>query len=172
VIFRKAPQEPPDASPVQAPTHARPRTAGRHHDAKLPTRSPSQCLHVTGDPTNARRPPASPGTASPHPCWCPGSRRASTPHPRTLHAGTARTQMSRHAPSTTPETSLFAYGSRARPTPATRSRPVHIRRLSRRHHGDRMSGCGAPCGALFFVLSHFTAADSRSHFGPSRRRQT
>ena len=30
-----------------------------------------------------------------------------------------------------------------------------IGRLSRRRHGDRMSGRGAPCGALFFVLSHF-----------------
>ena len=26
--------------------------------------------------------------------------------------------------------------------------------LIRRRHGDRMSGRGAPCGALFFVLSH------------------
>jgi len=43
----KAPKETPDASPAQAPTHARPRTAGRHHDAQLPTRSPSQCLHAS-----------------------------------------------------------------------------------------------------------------------------
>jgi len=32
-----------------------------------------------------------------------------------------------------------------------------IGRLSRRRHGDRMSGRGSPCGALFFVLSHFGA---------------
>jgi len=42
----EAPKEPPDASPAQAPTHARPRTAGRHRVAQLPTRSPGQCLHA------------------------------------------------------------------------------------------------------------------------------
>ena len=45
------------------------------------------------NPINVRRPPAAPGTASPHPCRCPGSRRAPTPHLRTPHAGTARTHL-------------------------------------------------------------------------------
>ncbi len=43
----KAPKEPPDVSPAQATTHARPRTAGRHRVAQLPTRSPAQCLHAS-----------------------------------------------------------------------------------------------------------------------------
>ncbi len=126
----KAPKEPPDASPAQASMYARPRTTGRNHVDQLLKRSHGQCLHASASMQRGtrltRRPPASTGTASPHPCWCPGSRRASTPHPRTPHAGTARTHMSRHAPSTPPETSLFAYGSRVRGTPATRSRPVHM----------------------------------------------
>ena len=40
---------------------------------------------------NLRRPPAVPGTASPHACRYIDSRRAPTPHLRTPHAGTART---------------------------------------------------------------------------------
>jgi hypothetical protein len=42
------------------------------------------------NPTNVHRPPAVPGTASPHPCRCPDSRRTPTTHLRTPHAGTAR----------------------------------------------------------------------------------
>ena len=42
----KAPKEPPDASPTQAPTHARPRTAGRHSVAQPPTRPPVQRPHL------------------------------------------------------------------------------------------------------------------------------
>ena len=41
---KSATRRPP---PAQGPTHARPRTAGRHHDAQLPTRSPSQRLHAS-----------------------------------------------------------------------------------------------------------------------------
>ena len=40
---------------------------------------------------NVRSPPAVPGTASPHARRYLDSRRAPTPHPRTPHAGTART---------------------------------------------------------------------------------
>ena len=78
------------------------------------------------DPTNARRPPATPCTASTHPCRSPGPCRAPTSHPRTPHTGTIRTHTSRRARTKFPETSLFAYGSRARTTPAARSRPVHM----------------------------------------------
>ena len=40
---------------------------------------------------NVRRPPAVPGTASPHACLYLDSRHAPTPHLRTPHTGTART---------------------------------------------------------------------------------
>ena len=43
----KAPKEPQDASPAQAPTHARPRTARRHRVTQIPTLSPAQCLHAS-----------------------------------------------------------------------------------------------------------------------------
>ena len=70
----KAPKEPPDAPPAQAPTHARPRTAGRHHDAQLPTRSPSQRLHASAS--------LQPGTRLTH----AARPRRQAPPPRT-HAG-------------------------------------------------------------------------------------
>ena len=54
--------------------------------------------HCKGDSTNVHRPPAVPGTASPHPCCSPDSHRAPTPHLRTPHAGTARTHTPSHAP--------------------------------------------------------------------------
>jgi len=79
-----------------------------------------------GDSTNVRRPTAETGTSSSHPYCCPGSCRAPTPHQRTPHAGTARTHTSRYVPRRSPETSLVAYGSRARATVATRLWPVHM----------------------------------------------
>jgi hypothetical protein len=128
----KTPKEPPDSAPAQATTHTRPRTAGRHHVDQTPMRPPVQRPHVPallqGGPDQRTTPTrgAVSGTASPHPCRCPGSCRAPTPHPRTPHAGTARTHTSRHVPSRSPETSLFSYGSRARATLAIRSMPVHM----------------------------------------------
>jgi len=71
----QAPKGPPDAaSPAQAPTHARPRTAGRHRVAQFPTRSPGQCLHAS---VSLRRGTRLTHAARPH-------RQA--PPPRT-HAG-------------------------------------------------------------------------------------
>ena len=128
----KAPKVSPDAPPAQAPTHARPRTAGRHHDAQLPTRSPSQRLHASASMQRGtrltRRPPASTGTASPHPCWCPGSRRASTPHPRTPHAGTVRKDThvptrNQHAPGNKP---LYIRQPRARDTCKKIAASAHV----------------------------------------------
>ena len=83
----------------------------------------------------------------------------------------ARVDTSQYAPTKSLETSLFACGSRDRTTLATRSRPVHVdnkREHTHTHaHGMGSGGSavdamvigwrGAPCGALFFVLSHFFA---------------
>ena len=104
-LLSAMPPSPSRARPINA--HTRPRRLKR-------------------DPTNARRPPATPCTASTHPCRSPGPCRAPTSHPRTPHTGTIRTHTSRRARTKFPETSLFAYGSRARTTPATGSRPVHM----------------------------------------------
>ena len=79
-----------------------------------------------GNPTNVCRPPAAPGTASPHLCRCPDSRHVPTPHLRTPYAGTARAHTSSRAPSRSLETGFSAYGSRARATPAIRPRTVHM----------------------------------------------
>ena len=64
---------------------------------------------------NVRRPPAVPGTASPHVCRYLDSRRAPTPHLRTPHA-----------PSRSPETRFSAYVRREPATLAIRSWPVHM----------------------------------------------
>ena len=91
----KAPKLPLDAEPAQAPTYVRPRTAIRHSDAQPATCPPAQrarvFVSVERSPPNVRRPPAVPGTASPHACRYLDSRRAPTPHLRTPHAGAART---------------------------------------------------------------------------------
>jgi hypothetical protein len=88
---RPPPQQPrygPDGDRRKNPERAtrRPTSPSDHacptpHYWKTPRRPASHafaqptstCVRVaaTGDPTNARRPPASPGTASMHPCWCP-----------------------------------------------------------------------------------------------------
>jgi len=43
----KVPQEPLDTAPAQVPTHARPRTAGRHSVTQPPTCPPTQRGHVS-----------------------------------------------------------------------------------------------------------------------------
>ena len=158
----KAPKGPPDASAAQATTHARPRTAGRHRVAQLPTRSPGQCLHASVSLrrgtrlTHAARPRRQASSPRTH-----AGAQAPAAHPRRTCALCTQKRpehMSRHAPSTPPETSLFvSAAARARRWQQDRGQCTWhgIGRLSRRRHGDRMSGCGAPCGALFFVLSHF-----------------
>ena len=83
-------------------------------------------LRCKGDPTNGRHPPAASGTDSPHPCRCPFSRRAPTPHLRTPDAGTARAHTSSRVLCRSPETGFSAYGSRARGTPAIRQLLVHM----------------------------------------------
>ena len=101
-------------------------TAPSSHPRAHPHTAFTCALRCEGDPTNRRRPPAAPGNASPHPCRCPDSRRAPTPHLRTPYAGTARAHTSSRAPSRSLETGFSAYGSRARATPAIRPRTVHM----------------------------------------------
>jgi len=78
-----------------------------------------------GDSTNVRRPPAVPGTASPHPCCCPESCRAPTPHLRTPHAGTARTHTPGMHP-VGPQQQNFLHMSAVCATLAIRSRTVQM----------------------------------------------
>jgi hypothetical protein len=126
----KAPKEPPDAPPAQAPTHARPRTAGRHHDAQVPTRSPSQRLHASASlqPGTRLTHAARPRRQAPPPRTHAGAH-APAAHPRRTRAPRTHERPEHARPgthSTPPETSLFASCSRARATLATRSRPVHM----------------------------------------------
>jgi hypothetical protein len=76
-----------DACPTQhcGKTQSRP---ARH----VPASVTSTRVRVAGrEPAQRSRPPAVPGTASPHACRYLDSRRASTPHLRTPHASTTRT---------------------------------------------------------------------------------
>jgi hypothetical protein len=104
------------------------------------------------------RPAARPRRQAPTPRTHDGTQ-APAAHPRRTCALCTQKRpehMSRHAPSTPPETSLFvSAAARARRWQQDRGQCTWhgIGRLSRRRHGDRMSGCGAPCGALFLVLS-------------------
>ena len=153
----KAPKGPPDASPAQASTHARPRTAGRHHVDQLPTRSPGQCLHASVSLRRGTR-----LTHADHP-----RRQASPPrtHAGAIHAAPVHSARrngpnthvpacTQHAPGNKP---LCIHQPRARRLQQDRCQCTWhgIWSLSRRRHGDRISGCGSPCGSLFFVLTHF-----------------
>jgi len=116
----------------------------------MPTRV---CVDATGDPTNTRRPPASPGTASSHPCWCPGSRRASTPHPRTPHAGTVRKDThvptrNQHAPGNKP---LYIRQPRARDTCKKIAASAHVMGSGGSAIDTMVIGClGVECRAERF----------------------
>ena len=114
------------------------------------------CLRLfKGDPTNVRLPPTAPYTASTHPCRCPGSCRAPTQHPRTPHAGTTEhTRPCMHPLSPRKQAFLHMAAVRSRLWQQDcRQCTWHgIGRLSSRRHGDRMSGSGSPCGAIFLVL--------------------
>ena len=161
----KAPKETPDTSPAQAPTHARPRTAGRHHDAQLPTRSPSQCLHASSSlqlgtrlthAVRPRRQAPPPRTHAGVQAPAAHPRRTSAPrtHERPEHAclGTHPARLRKQA-------SLHSAAERVRRRQQDRGQCTWhgIGRLSRRRHGDRTPRRGAPCGAVFFIpwLSQF-----------------
>jgi hypothetical protein len=163
----KAPKEPPDAPPAQAPTHARPRTAGRHHVAQLPTRSPSQRLHASASmqlgtrlthATRLRRQAPTPLTHAgvQAPAAHPRRTSALRTHERPEHAclGTHPVRLRKQA-------SLHSAAERVRRRQQDRGQCTWhgIGRLSRRRHGDRTPRRGPPCGALFLVLSHFCRID-------------
>jgi len=159
----KTPKEPPDAPPAQATTHARPRTTGRHHDAQLPTRSPSQRLHASVSPQLGTRPThaARPRRQAPPPRTHAGAHDPAA-HPRRTRAPRTHERPEHARPGTYParprkQTSLHTAAARARRWQQDHGQCTWhgIGRLIRRRHGDRMSGRGAPCGALFFVLGHF-----------------
>ena len=159
----KAPKEPLDASPAQATTHARPRTAGRHRVAQLPTRSPGQCLHLSVSMqwgtrlTHAARPRRQEKPHRTH-----AGAQAPAAHPRRTRAPRTQERPEHTCPGTHParprkQASLHTAAVRARRLQQDRGQCTWhgIWRLSRRRHGDRMSLRGPSCGALFFVLSHF-----------------
>ena len=119
-IGAKAPKEPPDSPPAQATTHVRPRTAGRHHDAQLLTRSPSQRLHASESPQLGTRPThaARPRRQAPPPRTHAGAH-APAAHPRRTRAPRTYERPEHARPGTYParprkQTSLHPAAARAR----------------------------------------------------------
>ena len=157
---------PPDAAPAQAPTH----TSTPHCGTTLRRPAPHAPARTTPTPARA----ASSGTRPTH----DAHPRRHAPLPRThaaLQAPAAHPRRTRaprtqersehtrpgvHALSPRKQLEAFLHTAAARARLRQQDRGQctwhGIGRLSRRRHGDRMSGRGAPCGALFFVLSHFT----------------
>ena len=158
----KAPKEPPDASPAQATTHARPRTAGRHRVAQLPTRSPAQRLHASVSMQGGTRLThvARPRRQAPPPRTHAGAQAPAT-HPRRTRAPSTQERPEYTRPGmhpVCPRKQAFLYMAAVRAQhwqqDCGQCTWHGIGRLIHRLHGDRMSGRGSPCGSLFLVLSH------------------
>ncbi len=156
----KAPKEPPDASPAQASMYDRPRTTGRNRVDQLLKRSHGQCLHASASMQRGTRltPAARPRRQAPPPRTHAGAQ-APAAHPRRTRAPRTQERPEHICPGTHPahprkQASLHTAAACAGRRQQDRCQCIWhgIGRLSRRRHGDRMTGRGAPCGALF-VLS-------------------
>ena len=159
----KAPKEPPDAAPDQAPTHTStphcgktPRRPAPHAPART-TPTPARAASSGTRPTHAAHPRRHAPLPRTH-----AALQAPAAHPRRTRAPRTQersehTRPGVHALSSRKQAFLHTAAARARLRQQDRGQCTWhgIGRLSRRRHGDRMSGRGAPCGALFFVLSHF-----------------
>jgi hypothetical protein len=145
-------------TPFVAPS---PRTAGRHSVAQPLSDRPynaHMCLRrCKGDPTNVRHPPVTTGTAFPHPCCYPDSRRTPSPHLRTPHAGTARPHTSRHAPvGPRKQKQSFLHMAAVRDSGNKIAASAHGMGSGGLAVDAMVIEClGAPCGAFFSYLAIF-----------------